>query len=147
MVDVMSTSLQNIEQKLDNYFINVSIGNLNTTESFDDGLSWPIEKEDQLEELEHKLQKDENHFKSSLVSYNLNNNIVNFQNSHNQTISFFFQVNKMSLMNSTTVERSIRRILKYMFTDDLLEHYSYTGFKKPKKSFSKLLSCQIIIGM
>ena len=52
----------------------------------------------------------------------------------------------MSLMNSTTVERSVRRIMKYMFTDELLEKYSYTGFKKPKKSFSKLLSCQIIIG-
>jgi len=53
----------------------------------------------------------------------------------------------MSLMNSNTVERSVRRILKYMFTDELLEQFSYTGFKKPKKSFSKLLSCQIVIGI
>lgn len=60
---------------------------------------------------------------------------------------FCLQVNKMSLMNSNTVERSVRRILKYMFTDELLEQFSYTGFKKPKKSFSKLLSCQIVMGI
>lgn len=57
-----------------------------------------------------------------------------------------FHVNKISRMNSTTIERSVRRILKFMFTDELLQNYSYIGFKKPKKSFSALLSCQVIIG-
>lgn len=76
-VDVMNTSiaatLQNIEQKIDGYFKYAATGNMGgiTNDSFDDGFLWPLENEEQLQELEQTLKNNDNNFNRCLVSSNL----------------------------------------------------------------------------
>jgi len=61
-IDVMSMSIQSLEKKIDDYFKCVSAENNIISESFDDGLSWPIDNDEQLEVLEEKLKLDEKYF-------------------------------------------------------------------------------------
>lgn len=71
MVHNLASSLQNIGQKVNTILKCLSTGNLNSVlvrQPFDDGMSWTLDNEEQLEELEQLLKNDEKQFRSSLVS-------------------------------------------------------------------------------
>lgn len=69
----IAATLQNIEQKIDGYFKYAATGNMSgiTNDSFDDGILWPLENEEQLQELEQTLKNNDNNFNRCLVSSNL----------------------------------------------------------------------------
>lgn len=56
-----------------------------------------------------------------------------------------FQVNGLKRLVRKTLASSIRQVMRKLFSDELLKHYSYVGQKK-KKIFSTLSSCAIIFG-
>ncbi|XP_016657972.1 uncharacterized protein LOC107883083 [Acyrthosiphon pisum] len=115
-----NTEFQNLTQGQEEIKKLINTANMITTEHSDDfepyGYCWPISSFEELEEIENKLCDRD--FKNKLIS-------------------------QLSRIGGKTAKEVIKKIMATIFSDAILNQYSYTGFKG-KKPFNSLMVNRVI---